>query len=274
MKGRGAPHAGAVFAGHTQTGVGAQAQAQKDRVVVTQQRRDGDTDPGLDPAADLHPEGAHVVHLAQGVFGVDLVRGDARGVEPAGELALLEDHRAVPLQREVGRAGEGGRARAEEGDLARGGDHPLGAQGLRTTPGLGVERRLGGEALQPADLDRGLVPRVVDTRAHAQDLHRADPRAGVSEDVLREDRPRGAEGVAGGDLSDEARDVDLRGARHDARRVGAEQAPLGLRVRLSGRVLRLGLGQAGLQSPWRRLGHRHRVAPSARLQRTPAPSPR
>jgi hypothetical protein len=179
---------------------------------------------------------------------VELVRRDARGVEPAGQVVLLQHHGLVAFQGEVGRAGQRRGPCAHERDAAAAlgagarGDH------LGAGAGLVVEQVLRGVALEPADGDGRLVPGVVHARPHAEHLDGAHPRAGVAEDVLRQDGAGRAEHVAGGDLPDELRDVDLRGAGGDAGGVAAIEAALGLLAGLGGRVRGLRVGQARLQT--------------------------
>ena len=87
-----------------------------------------------------------------------------------------------------------------------------------------LEQLIGGIALQRADLDRLVLRAVAHAGLLAQRLGRADPRAHAAQDVLLEDGHRRALEVAGGDLADEARDVDAGRAGLDAGRVVAEVA--------------------------------------------------
>ena len=169
-----------------------------------------------------------------------LVRGDAAGVEPARELALLVQGHRDSFQRQVARRGQRGRAGADAGDL------------------LSVRRRLAQEAraasvrergldrvaLEPADLDRRVpMPVVVDTGAHAQHLHRAHARARVAEQIGGEDRPGRAAHVVGRDLADEGRDVDTGRAGLDAGRVVAVETARSLADRLAPGIGGLAVGQ-------------------------------
>ena len=71
-----------------------------------------------------------------------------------------------------------------------------------------------------------------DAVALAEDFDRADARAGAAEDVLGEDRARGAGWIPGRDGGDEARHVDACRARDHARcgrlRPTALEATVGL----------------------------------------------
>ena len=75
-----------------------------------------------------------------------------------------------------------------------------------------------------------------DAGAFAQHLDRADARAGRAEDVLLEDRLRGCARISVGDLRDEPRDVDSRGAGDRTRRGSVGAAALQAAVRLDDRL--------------------------------------
>jgi hypothetical protein len=85
-------------------------------------------------------------------------------------------------------------------------------------------QRVGGVALQPADLDRLALGRLAHAGLLAQRLGRADAGAHAAEDVLVEDRLGRRLGRAGRDLADEERDVDRGRAGGDAGRIVAEIA--------------------------------------------------
>jgi hypothetical protein len=76
-----------------------------------------------------------------------------------------------------------------------------------------------------------------DAGALAEQLDRADPRAGAAEKVLGEDRAGGPDGVVVCDRGDERRHVHVGRAGRDARRLGvraaAREAPIRLDERLS-----------------------------------------
>src|SRR5213083_2735928 len=80
-----------------------------------------------------------------------------------------------------------------------------------------LEHVVRGMPLQQRDLDRLLVAVVQDTRSFAQHFYRTGARARVAERVRIEDDSRGAAQVAGRDLLDECRDVDMCGAGNRAR---------------------------------------------------------
>src|SRR3546814_3509032 len=86
-----------------------------------------------------------------------------------------------------------------------------------------VHRRVGGIALQQADLHRLALLRRAHAGLLAQHLGRTDARAGAAEDVLLQDVLRRAADVVGRDLADEARDIDAGRAGLDAGRVRSEE---------------------------------------------------
>src|SRR3546814_16142670 len=90
-----------------------------------------------------------------------------------------------------------------------------------------IDRRamIGRVSLQKSDRDRLAVLGVAHAGALAEDFGRADPRAGAAENILFVDAQGRAGGIAGGDLADEAGDVDAGRAGLDSseeRRVGKE----------------------------------------------------
>src|SRR3546814_14669184 len=89
-----------------------------------------------------------------------------------------------------------------------------------------IDRRamIGRVSLQKSDRDRLAVLGVAHAGALAEDFGRADPRAGAAENILFVDAQGRAGGIAGGDLADEAGDVDAGRAGLDAGRVVAEIA--------------------------------------------------
>src|SRR3546814_16400092 len=91
-----------------------------------------------------------------------------------------------------------------------------------------VHRRVGGIALQQAYLHRLALLRRAHAGLLAQHLGRTDPRAVAAEAVLLQDVLRRAAHVVGGDLTDEAADVDAGLACLDARRVVADVHAAGL----------------------------------------------
>ena len=78
-----------------------------------------------------------------------------------------------------------------------------------------------------ADSDGLLVVAMQDAGAFAEDIDGTGARAAFAEDVGVEDGLRGAFEVVAGDLLDEARDVDVRGAGGGAGRVEAVEAAIG-----------------------------------------------
>jgi hypothetical protein len=84
-----------------------------------------------------------------------------------------------------------------------------------------------GIPLQTADLDGLLIVSVQHARALAEHFHGADARAACTEHVGFEDRPRRPRQIVAGDLLDEARHVDVRGAGLHAGRVKAVETAVG-----------------------------------------------
>ena len=92
--------------------------------------------------------------------------------------------------------------------------HPLRHQGVRRV------------ALQAADLNRLTFGFFTHTSLFAKRFGGADPGAHAAHDVLRQNRLGRRLGGAGGDLTDEKRDVDIGGAGRDAGRIMAEIAAI------------------------------------------------
>jgi hypothetical protein len=115
----------------------------------------------------------------------------------------------------------------------------------------------GGEALERADRDRrpGLV--VEDAGALAEDLDRADARAGSAEQVLLEDRPGSALRIAVGQLRDKGRNVDPRRAGDRARRRRVGAAALQAAVSLEDRAGAVERRAELLEQPLRLSGKTH-----------------
>src|SRR2546426_1116434 len=128
-----------------------------------------------------------------------------RSMKPS---ASTTPSRSSPGKR--GRAAEAGGSRADQGHAP-----PVGLSRLQDADAP-VQHVVRGHALQGADHDRPLVLLVEDAGALAEGLHGADPGAGMAEDVGLEDGPGRAPEVAGDDLLDEGRNVDLGGAGLDA----------------------------------------------------------
>src|SRR5258708_5207029 len=81
--------------------------------------------------------------------------------------------------------------------------------------------------LQTADFDGLLVVAVHHATAFAEDIYGADSRTAQAQDVGVEDGLGAAAQIAAGDLFDEARNVDVRGAGCRARGVETEEAAVG-----------------------------------------------
>ncbi len=120
-----------------------------------------------------------------------------------------------------------------------------------------VARIIHGVALEAANRN-GLMFRTQDTGSFTQLLYRADPRAGRAQQIGRKDGLRRAFQIAGSDLLDEARNVNMRRARVGAGGVEAVQTP----VRLN---------RSGMRGQWRQL-FRERIAGSFRCHLHPSAS--
>ncbi len=87
-------------------------------------------------------------------------------------------------------------------------------------------QRVGCVALQPADLHRFAFCRFAHADFFTQGFRGADAGAHAPHDVLGQDRLGRRFGRAGGDLTNEQRDVDIRGARGNAGGIMAEITPI------------------------------------------------
>jgi hypothetical protein len=84
-----------------------------------------------------------------------------------------------------------------------------------------------GVALQAADLDGFLIIEIEHAGAFAENIHRADAGTAQAQDVGVEDGQGRATDIFVGDLLDETRHVDVRGAGRGTRGVETEQAAVG-----------------------------------------------
>src|SRR6185437_8858350 len=166
-----------------------------------------------------------------------LVFGDAVFVEAAEPRARLIHRDIVAKPRETMRAGQSRRSAADHGDF-------LAARpGARERMVRFGEDRIGGVALEPADLDRIAFLRGTHTGALAQNLGRADAGAGAAEDIGLEDAHARALDIIGRDLLDEAGNVDAGGTGLDAGRVVTEVTAIGLDQRLLPRQHRMKIAE-------------------------------
>ena len=172
----------------------------------------------------------------------DLAVGRDRRANCAADfVVLVEDDDVESLCRKLAGARETRRARADDRDTAaaRG---SRAAQRLVRSPGC-----VGRVPLQCGDRDR-LVPFVLQhAGALAKHFDRADARARPGEQVLAVDRAGGGQRVAGGQLANEARNVDVCRTRGRARRrcpwPAAVEAAVGLEQRLRRSERRAKLGE-------------------------------
>ena len=118
------------------------------------------------------------------------------------------------------RASEPGRAGADHSDAF--------AARRRTVVRMGVFRHklVGRVALKAADLDRLPLGDFAHAGLLAERLRRANARAHATENVLIEDRFRGALRLAGGDLPNKERYVDRRRTSRHAGGVVAKVATI------------------------------------------------
>ena len=218
----GVDDAGEVVAGEAEAFHGAEADADEDEVEFALQLIEGDVgaDFGL---AELDAHRADHFDFAEAVGGTQFVLGDAVGVESAGQRAIVEDGDAGAVAAQFGGAGERCRSTAHAGDFEV---HGGGARG--EDDALGV---LHGVALQAADFDGLLIVAMHHAGAFAQDVHGTDAGATQAEDVGIENGLRGAAQIAGGDLLDEARHVDVGGAGRGARSIETVEAAVGFHGR-------------------------------------------
>ena len=176
------------------------------------------------PAPDLDAGALHLGHLVGGHLAGVAPGHDAVRAQPAGLRASLEDRDLDPVPAQLGRAGEAGRTRPDDGDaLAGRGTRRRRRAGPRR--GRRPSRRAGGRRSGRP------VERHPHARAFAQALDRADAGAGAPQRVGGQDGPGAAVEVAGRDRPDEPGHVDAGGAGGDARRVEAEEAAGGLLAR-------------------------------------------
>ena len=101
-----------------------------------------------------------------------------------------------------------------------------------------------GVALQASDLDRLLIVLVHDAGAFAQNVDRTDARAAQRQNVRIQNGLGRSAQVAAGDLLDEARHIDVRGAGARAGRVEAVEAAVGFHHRGARFERRMDLGEA------------------------------
>ena len=200
---------------------GAEADAEENDVVGGFEFGEtGGVDGGVEVELDAEP--SDHVDFAQRFGERELVLGDPVGVEAAGQRALVVDGGGVAVAAQLGRACERCGAGADERDALAGGGR--GRKG-EFVSGVEVVHRV---ALQKGDFDGLAVVVVEHACTFAEHLDGACAGAGAAENVGVEDGLRRALQVAGGDLFDEARHVDVGGAGLHAGRIEAEEAAVSL----------------------------------------------
>src|SRR5437773_834215 len=184
----------------------------------------------------------------------------------------LEDRDAVAQHAKVTSARQTGRSRSDDGHVLSG--WRAGFEQLD----LALEDVVGGMALQQGDLDRLLVAVIQHARPLAQHFHGAGARAGMAERVGFENDARRAAQVAGRDLLDESRNVDVGGTGLGAGRIVTEQALVGLEQRVVWSERRRDVGEVALQLLVRqdrsRITHRDAPLPTPPAVVEPRPSSR
>ena len=190
-------------------------------------------------AADLHQP----IKLRPGKAIRRLIGRDAIFIQAAPLGSRIEQIDLMALHCQAMRASQTRRASAHDG-------HALACLG-RAAKGMHTRRHhpVGGVALQSPDLDRFALGRLAHTGLFAKRFGRADARAHAAQNILVEDRLGRRLRGARGDLADEQRDVDGRGACRDAGRVMAEITPISGHQRLMGIEWRMQIGEVFLQDP-------------------------
>eukprot|EP00659_Diplonema_papillatum_P004142 gene4141-biopygen4076 len=234
----GGEQAGGVFVWQAELFAGSQAKAEEHCIELLVQFAQGQvvaqalavTD--LD-AANLQEE---IQFLLREVIH-QLVLGDPVFIQAAGFFPGFENHHVMAVQGAAMGAGQTRRPGADHRDALAGGRGAL----ERVFAEVRVVHRV---TLQQADQHRGAFLGIV---AHAgllaEDFRRADPGATAAEDIRRENLLRGALDVLRVDIADERRDIDLAGARVDARRVVAVEAARRFQLGLPGIERRRQVGE-------------------------------
>ncbi|MNJ44476.1 hypothetical protein D3C77_395300 [compost metagenome] len=241
----GGHHAWGTFVGQAQLAAGIQSKAEEHRIELLLQFGQAEvlaqhlivTD--LD-TTDLQYE----IHLALGEVVDHLVLGNAVLVQASGLGPGLEDHHVMAVPGQAMGTGQTGRPGADHGNTLAGSGRAL----ERMCGKLGV---IQGIALQLADQHRGtLLVMVTHAGLLAEDFGRADPCTAAAEDIGLENFLRCALDVLLVNVADKRGNVDIAGARIDARCVVAIQAARGFQGGLAGverwRQVAEVLGQGGV----------------------------
>ena len=219
--------ASVVFAGEAELVGSGQADAEEDRVIILAQRVERNIGAERDALFDLDAaDRQDELGFPRREIVRRLVGGDAVFVEPRGLVSPLEDDRVMAGDRERVRAGQAGRAGADDRDAL------AAARRARERLLAGRHLRIDRMALKQADAHRLAFGGLAHAGLLAQRLGRADARAHAAHDVGPQDRFGRAERIVGGDLADEQGNVDRGRAGLLARRVETEIAAVGFDVRL------------------------------------------
>ena len=164
--------------------------------------------------AEIDAHSQDLLDLGQSECRRNLVGGDAKRVETAGDIARLEHDRLVAQLAKLVRTAQAGRAGADQRDAFAG-------RIARPEELDSVGRRcVGRMTLQPATLNRRLEMRVSHAGTFAEHFHRTGAGTAPAEDVGAEDRAGCPDVVLIRDLSDEQGHVDMCGT---ARMQGASE---------------------------------------------------
>ena len=204
-----------------------EAHADKDRVEIFFQLLEAHVPPDFHVLAEFDAQRFHHFHFAQRIGDARFVRRDAVRVQSAGKFAPVKHRHAVTLPRQMRRARQGRRPRADAGHAP-----PIRLARVKQ-PNVAVQHMIHGESLQPANLDGLLALLDHDARAFAQHFGGANAPATFAENIRFQDHARRAAHIRRHDALDEAGHVDPRGTRLNAGSVKTIEAPRGFDGRLA-----------------------------------------
>lgn len=213
---------GKIFAGDAETVDVAEAEAEKNSVIIALDFPDGEIFADFGFEAKFHAQVFDHSHFFEADFGAHLVIGDAVGVESAAGLPFVEDGDLVAELGEFGGTAESGRARAQNGDAVS-----IFFTWSRQNLDAVLGDMIGGVALQASDFHGIALEIEHDASAFAKDFGRTNAGATAAENVGGENGAGRADEVAGGDFFDERGNVDAGRAGHDAGSVMAKETAPG-----------------------------------------------
>ena len=171
-------HASEVFTRNAQGTVSAKSGTNKHGIEILFKRGKRNLFTDSDAGAYFNaPNSEHPVGFLQCALSLHLVRRNAAGIESTNSVLALKDGAGVPEAAQFVRSGQACWTRANQchalaGVLARFEEFPSFSK-----------CNVSGVALQLTDGDRRLLKVVVDTRANAQHLYRADSCTTHAQDV-------------------------------------------------------------------------------------------